>query len=277
MKQQHNTNANAQRQQLEARRDALQTDLLTAQAAMAQTEAAAAPLLRLREERMASRLIVGMPSHTAEESALLRAHEEAEARLVAVEEHLADVTKELAALDRVDAAKEDGAKAARSIAKAEELVKTTSTHLAKVRQLKAVKDAELQTALRTAQAAQEHAARTAVAALLGQTVPTPAEALDEGAVPRLEAVINQLNIELARAEREAEGAQAALNDLQFPILQGKLLESREAFTTGLAALLPHLNAWSQASGKLGFGWRVDRDVDLPTMLRTWQQANGLPT
>lgn len=180
-------------------------------------------------------------------------------------------------MDRMVAAKEDGAKAARSIAKAEKLVKDAASHLAKVRQLRAVKEGELQTALRTAQAAEEAAAQAAVAALLGQTAPTPAEALHAGAVARLEAVINQLNIELARAEREAEGAQQVLNDLQFPILQRQLLESKKSFTKGLEALLPELNAWTDASGCLGWGWRVAERVDLAAMLRTWQQQEGLPT
>lgn len=271
------SNTNTQRQQLEAQRDALKADMAAALGALNAAEVAAAEPLRRREKAaMVSNLMSG-PVFTQEDAQLLRAHQDAEARLIGIEDALRDVERELAELARVDAAKTDGAKAERDLAKVEATAKKAAEHLRKVRQLMAVKQAELQTALRTAQAAEEAAAQAAVAALLGTTAPTPAAPLDEGAVARLEAVINQLNTELARAEREAEGAQQALNDLQFPILQRQLLESKESFNTGLAALLPHLNAWSQASGKLGFGWRVDCDVDLPTMLRTWQQQQGLPT
>ncbi|MGB4060952.1 MAG: hypothetical protein WBK26_12125 [Burkholderiaceae bacterium] len=266
-----------QRQQLEAQRTNLQDDLAAAQAALAQAEAAAAPLLRQREARLASRLIVRLPAPDHEEAATLRTHSEAENRVVAIEDALRDLERELATLDGQDRAKSAGKSAKAAMADAQTLVKVTGEHRARVQQLRAVKQAELDAVLRQQQAAEEATARAAVAALLGQTAPTPAEVLDEGAVPRLEAVINQLNIELARAEREAEAAADKLSALESPILQGELATAQEAFTKGLEALLPHLHNWTQASGRLGWGWRIAERVDLPTVLRAWRQANGLPT
>jgi hypothetical protein len=277
MKTANTTNTITQRQQLEAQRTNLQDDLAAAQAALAQAEAAAAPLLRLREARLASRLIVRLPAPDHEEAATLRTHQEAEARLIGVEDALRDLERELATLDGQDRAKADGKSAKAAMADAQALVKTTGEHRARVQQLRAVKQAELDAALHQQQAGEEAAARAAVALLLGQVAPTPAPAVDAATVAQLEAILGQLDIELARAEREAEAAADKLSALESPILQGQLVAAQEAFTKGLEALLPQLHKWTQASGRLGWGWRVAERVDLPTVLRAWQQANGLPT
>lgn len=268
---------NNQRQQLEAQRDALKADQAAAETALAQAETAAAPLLRRGEALRNSAALASLPPPTREEAATLHTYRDAEARCVALTEALKGIERDLAAIDRNEAAKVSGSKAEKALAKAEAQVKATSEHLTKVRQLRSVKQAELERAVHQQRMADEAAARAAVSALLGKVVPTPAPTVDDGAVGRLEAVLTQIDVELVSATREAEAAAQALADLAHPIWHARYLQSKEALGLAVAALLPHLDSFMTAQRKLGWGHWMPDTVDMEVQLRHWQQqrADGL--
>jgi len=259
---------------LEARRDALKADLTQAGGQLDQAAAAAAHLLERREARLASPLLAAWPAPTLDESALLKAHGEAVARFESVEDELRNVERELAGLEQETTAKAVATAAERGMAKAEARVKTTGAHLTKVQQLKAVKTAELDTVLRQQRQAEEDVARATVKALLAGEVPPPSPTTENAAVGRLEALLAQIEVSLADAQREHADAEQALADLAVPIWRGRYQRSRDALREAVENLLPHLDAFMAAQRALGWGYHLPDEADLDIQLRRWREGRG---
>lgn len=262
------------KQNLNKQLDALCQELTEAETSLGEMEAKAAPLLHRRESSLAATGLASPIAFTDAERKVLSAHAEAEARVVAVEEAIAGVERDLAAAGRETKALADGAAAEAAIAKAEALVKTTSAHLTKVLALKRTKQAELDTALRQQRAAEERAAQATVAALLGRAVPEVSPAVENGAVAALEAILAQIELELVRATAEHGDAEKALADLAFPIWHMRYVKARDNLREAMDKAVPHLATFMRAQRQLGWGFHLPNECDMDTALRTWQQAHA---
>ena len=259
---------------LEARRDALKADTGNAKAHLeVVTAAAAVPLQRRDRLRHPDSLVIST-DFTSEERQQLAAHAGAQNRLVALEDELKAAERELGKADSASRAVTAGDRAECGMAKAEARVKTTGAHLTKVQQLKAVKTAELDIALRQQRQAEEDVARATVKALLAGEAPPPSPTTENAAVGRLEALLAQIEVSLADAQREHADAEQALADLAVPIWHGRYQRSRDALREAVENLLPHLDAFMAAQRALGWGYHLPDEADLDIQLRRWREGRG---
>lgn len=265
---------NPLRQKLQSQREQLAVDIKAARACLKTTHQNAEPLIQRRDACIASPTMRSWPMPSPAECKVLQEHSQAAALVDSLESSLRDVERELHRHDDQTRSIAESKALAGRLPELQAAAKLAQDHARKVLALRTLKTAELDKAHVALRTAENKAAVAAVAALLGQDVPEAATDSQADDVERLQCIVNQIAIELQRADQARDAAVAALEAVRQPILMGQLYEAKAQFMAGLEKLMPALDAWAVAGAGLGWNYRVPDDIDMTNLLNVWREAQA---